>query len=93
MTVQGWWVPVSQYWQQTLLPRDGCWQTVRSADGTEHLALVLAGDSRWRGADYLQIPGVTEWLKPSAWFRSADDLVGDVEKMRGRRRSIERRVA
>lgn len=87
--MNGWWVPVSQYWRQTLLPRDGCLQTVRTADGTEHQALVLAGARGWRDERYGVLPGVVEWLKPSAWFRSREDLVGDTVKMsESRRRSV-----
>jgi hypothetical protein len=89
MNTPGWWVPVSQYWRQTLLPRDGCWQTVRTADGTVHQALILAGAAGWRDGNYNEIPGVTEWLKPAMWFASADDLVGDTVKMsESRRRSV-----
>lgn len=86
--MNGFWVPVSQYWRQTLLPRDGCRQTVRTADGTMHEALILAGAAGWRDERYNVIPGVVEWLKPSEWFFSRSDLVGDVEKMRARRRRV-----
>lgn len=72
---------MEQYWQQTLLPRSGCMQAVRTADGTEHQALILAGSSGWRDGGYKVVPGIVEWFKPAKWFCSADDLVGDEQKM------------
>lgn len=83
----GWWVPTPQYWRQTLLPRTGCWQWVRTADGKERKALVLAGMEGWFDTNYQPLADVAEWLKPSRWFRDRADLEGKRDEMEAARRS------
>lgn len=81
----GWWVPTPQYWRQTLLPHTGAWQWVRTADGKQHKAVVLAGTDGWHDTDYRPLAAVTDWFKPARWFNDRADLTGKVAEMEAAR--------
>lgn len=78
---EGWWVPVTHFWRQNLLPHTGTVQTVGDAYGRIHKALFLSGFDVWCDANYKPIHNVTDWLKPSRYFSSRDDMQGDREAL------------
>lgn len=86
----GWWVPVEQFFQQKVLPLTGTWQKVRCHTGIIVEACQLYGyeDEGWQDSGYQTVDGVTEWLKPSEWFRGPDDMVGDIAAMEAYKASL-----
>ncbi|EHL99359.1 hypothetical protein HMPREF9946_03121 [Acetobacteraceae bacterium AT-5844] len=78
----GWWVPVTHFWRQEVLPHTGSVQMVGDVKGRIHRALILSGHEGWRDGNYNVIPNVTDWFKPSRFFSSRDDMHGDAEAVR-----------
>jgi hypothetical protein len=82
----GWWVPVDQFWRQSLLPATGAWNTVRLPDGTILKAVLLAGRQGWHDGNYIRLRRQpTEWFKPAKYFRGPEDLTGKPEAVEAER--------
>lgn len=84
----GWWVPAAHWFSQKVSPLTGSWQHVRCFNGIVVKACMLYGRDGWFDVYYQPISGVTEWFKPKRWFRSAEDMDGDVAAVQAYKASL-----
>jgi len=86
----GWWVPVDQWPLQNIFPLSASWQLVRCFNGIVVRACILSGRTGWWDGKYKAVGGVTEWFKPKRWFRTVDDIEGDVAAVQAYKASFPR---
>lgn len=84
----GWWVPSDQWFSQKVSPLTGNWQHVRCFNGIVVKACMLYGRDGWWDGNYQPVDGVTEWFKPKRWFKTADDIEGDVDAVQAYKASF-----